>query len=62
MEILAGGADLDVVERDLLAPSVTWTRFGEDIDVTLISAYQDWEILETADFDFSSMPTRREKT
>lgn len=40
-------------ERDLIAPSITWKRAGEDVALTSVTAYQDWSYDETSDFDFS---------
>ncbi len=50
-----------VSERDLLAPSVTWQRFG-DLELTSISAYHTSDILETSDFDFSPVDGVRRTT
>ncbi len=44
-----------LAERDVLAPSVTWTVFGDTVDFTSITAYQTWDVRETSDFDFSPM-------
>ena len=41
-----------VAERDVVAPSVTYTRFGEDTTLTSITSYTDWDVLETSDVDF----------
>ena len=41
------------VDRDILAGSIVWKHFGESFDLVSITAMQDWEIDETADFDFS---------
>jgi iron complex outermembrane receptor protein len=51
-----------VVERDLLAPSVTWKHFGDSVEFTSITAFQDWDVLETADFDFSPIDGVRRRT
>ena len=51
-----------VAERDIFAPSVEWNYRGEDVEVTAVSAYQDWEILETSDFDFSFIDGVRRRT
>jgi iron complex outermembrane receptor protein len=45
-----------VAERSIIAPSVNWTVFGDAVDFTSITSYQDWDILETSDFDFSFAP------
>lgn len=51
-----------VAERDVLAPFVNWQRFGERIDFTSITAYTDWDVLETSDFDFSPLDIVRRTT
>jgi iron complex outermembrane receptor protein len=40
-------------ERDVISPALTFVHTGEDLELTSITAYQDWRILETSDFDFS---------
>jgi iron complex outermembrane receptor protein len=40
-------------ERDVISPALTFVHTGEDLELTSITAYQDWRILETPDFDFS---------
>jgi iron complex outermembrane receptor protein len=51
-----------VVERDIFAPSVNWTVFGDTVEFTSITAYQDWDVLETSDFDFSPLDLIRRTT
>ena len=51
-----------VVERDLVAPSVTWTHSGDSVEFTSITSFQDWDVLETADFDFSPIDGVRRRT
>jgi len=51
-----------VAERDLTAPSVTYSQRGEGIDFTSISAYTDFDVLETSDFDFSPFDLTRRRT
>ena len=41
------------VDRDIVAPSLTWRRFGDSIDFTSITAYETWDAFESSDFDFS---------
>ena len=48
--------------RDILAPSLSWTWYGDDLELTSISGYQDWEIHESSDFDFSSQDWVRRTT
>lgn len=49
------------VERDVISPTVTWNRYGDSVDFVSITAYQDWDVLETSDFDFTSIDgVRRE--
>jgi iron complex outermembrane receptor protein len=40
-------------ERDAYTPSAVWRVLGEELDVTSISAFQSWDVLETSDFDFT---------
>ena len=51
-----------VAERDVLAPFVHWRVFGDDMDFTSITAYTDWDVLETSDFDFSPADLVRRRT
>ena len=51
-----------VTERDVLAPSVLWNHYGDAVDVTSITAYQDYDILETSDADFSFLDAVRRRT
>ncbi|MHC5002980.1 MAG: TonB-dependent receptor [Planctomycetota bacterium] len=51
-----------VSERDILSTSLTWNHYGEAVDFTSITAYVDWDILETSDFDFSAADAVRRRT
>ena len=51
-----------VTERDVLSPSLTWSQFGDDVDFTSITAYTQWDLLETSDFDFSPFDAVRRAT
>ena len=42
-------------ERDIFAPALTFNWYGDDVEVTAVTAYQDWDIHGTADFDFSPL-------
>lgn len=42
-------------DRDVLAGSLTWTRSGDEVDFTSITAGQWWDIEESTDFDFSAL-------
>lgn len=39
--------------RDVLATSLTWNQYGDDVDFVSITSVQGWEIEESSDFDFS---------
>ena len=39
--------------RDILAGSIVWNRYGQDVDFVSITSAQAWDIDEAADFDFS---------
>jgi len=51
-----------VANRDLVGTSLTWNYFGEEVDFVSISGYQDWEVFETSDFDFSFIDGIRRRT
>lgn len=51
-----------VAERDVVAPSVTYTLFGEETTLTSITSYTDWDVLETSDFDFTAIDGVRRET
>lgn len=51
-----------LTERDVLSPSVTYTTRNKDVEITSITSWQDWEIFETSDFDFSSFDFVRRET
>ncbi len=40
-------------DRDVLANTLHYTHSGSDLELTSITAVQDWSIEESADFDFS---------
>jgi iron complex outermembrane receptor protein len=50
------------VERDLIAPSVTWTHSGDSMELVTITSYNDWDVLETSDFDFTPIDGIRRST
>ncbi|MBK8977239.1 MAG: TonB-dependent receptor [Planctomycetes bacterium] len=41
--------------RDILASSLTWNEYGDDVDFVSITSLQGWQIAESADFDFSAL-------
>ena len=49
-------------DRDIIAPSLTWEYLGDAVELIGISAYQDWDVHETADFDFSPIDGVRRRT
>jgi iron complex outermembrane receptor protein len=49
-------------DRDIVTPSITWREKGDATEFTSITAYEDWSILETSDFDFSVLDGVRRKT
>jgi iron complex outermembrane receptor protein len=51
-----------VAERDIIAPSLTFSHFGENVDITFVSSFHDFDIFETADFDFSAIDGVRRQT
>lgn len=51
-----------VSNRDIIAPSVTYEFFGDSVDFTSISAYQDWDVKETTDFDFMPIDAVRRRS
>ena len=51
-----------VAERDVVAPFVNWRHYGDAVDFTSVTAYTDWDILETSDFDFSAFDAVRRTT
>jgi len=50
------------VNRDIVAPSVTYHLFGDSVDFRSITSYQDWDVLETSDFDFTPLDLIRRKS
>lgn len=42
-------------DRDIFSNSLIWSRYGSDIDFTSTTSVQDWDISESADFDFSQI-------
>ena len=51
-----------VTERDVIAPSITWTRTGGALDLTSVTSFTRSDVLETADFDFSTLDGIRRQT
>ncbi len=51
-----------VAERDVLLPSLTWTVRGAAVDLTSISSFESFDVLETSDFDFSALDGVRRRT
>ncbi len=51
-----------VAERDVFAPSITWTRTGGALELTSITSYTRSDVLETSDFDFSTLDGIRRRT
>lgn len=51
-----------VAHRDLLGTSLTWNYFGDEVDFVSISGFQDWDVFETSDFDFSFIDGIRRRT
>lgn len=51
-----------VTERDVVAPSVAFEQFGKSVDFVSITAFTDWDLLETSDFDFSPIDGVRRQT
>ena len=49
-------------ERDILAGSIVWNHYDRNFDLTTITAAQDWDIDETADFDFQPFDIVRRDT
>ncbi len=43
------------VDRDIVAPSLTWKHSADDFELTSITGVQDWSIHESADFDFMAI-------
>lgn len=50
------------VERDLVAPTLHYQHFGDSFDVTSITAFTDWDVTETSDFDFTTFDAVRRTT
>jgi iron complex outermembrane receptor protein len=50
------------VEREILAPALHYQHFGDGFDVTSITAFTDWDVEETSDFDFTSIDGVRRST
>lgn len=49
-------------DRDILAGSIVWNRYGQDVDFVSITSAQMWDIDEAADFDFSPVDGVRRYT
>jgi iron complex outermembrane receptor protein len=43
-----------VTERDVLLPSLSWTRRGDAVDLVSLTSFQSLDLRETSDFDFST--------
>lgn len=50
------------VDRDVLGSSVTWKRSGASVDFTSITGFQNFDVDESADFDFSQLDGVRRLT
>jgi len=50
-----------IAARNILAPSLAWTYFGDDVQIDATSAWQDWKVHEAADFDFSPFDAYRRR-
>jgi len=48
--------------RDILAGSIVWNRYGQDVDFVSITSAQMWDIDEASDFDFSQLDGVRRYT
>jgi len=51
-----------VTERDVFSPSIVYERFGDQSTFTSITSFTDWDVLETADFDFTAIDGVRRET
>ncbi len=51
-----------IANRDQYGTALTWNYYGEEIDFVSISAFQDWDVHETSDFDFSIIDGIRRRT
>ncbi|MCA8970517.1 MAG: TonB-dependent receptor [Planctomycetes bacterium] len=50
------------VDRDVIGTSVTWKHSGDAIDITSITGFQDFDVDESADFDFMAIDGVRRYT
>jgi len=50
------------VDRDIIAPSLHYQFFGDSFDFTSITAFTDWDVTETSDFDFTNIDGVRRLT
>ncbi len=50
------------VDRDVAIPAVTFNQRGSDVDFVSITAFEDWDVHETSDFDFSPIDGVRRRT
>jgi iron complex outermembrane receptor protein len=50
------------VDRDVLSPSIHYTRRGDTFDFTSITSLTDWDVTETSDFDFTAIDGVRRRT
>ena len=44
-----------VTERDVVAPSVVYEHFGEDMTLTSTTSFTEWDVFEMSDFDFTAI-------
>jgi iron complex outermembrane receptor protein len=49
-------------DRDILAGSIVWNRYGENVDFVSITSAQMWDIDEASDSDFSQLDAVRRFT
>jgi iron complex outermembrane receptor protein len=49
-------------DRNIRSGALTWDFDGDEIEVTSISSYQSWDIVETSDLDFSAIDGVRRRT
>jgi len=50
------------VQRDIFAPSIHFQHFGDTFDVTSVTAFTDWDVDESSDFDFTNIDGVRRRT
>jgi iron complex outermembrane receptor protein len=49
-------------DRNIRSSSLTWDYEGDWFTLSTISAYQDWDVVETSDFDFSPIDGIRRRS